>query len=440
MMTTTPRFHVPARLAFAAFGFVFLAGSAGAQLPSASTAALGLGDSYTAAARGFNAVAWNPAGLGLTGNQRASATMLTVRGSNGFGPVTLRDVADYSDVVVPASVKQDWLGRISTAGGQTGVGEASATWGAFQVGRFAMQFGTASRALTDLSPGVAELVMFGNAGVDGSVGDLDLSGSSLAAYAYSTAAASLAQPIAFPGGRLSLGVTVKWTAGHALALGENSVGSSTGEPLALQLDFPLVQTSLHPDSLKFDNGHGVGVDIGAGLELGRWTFAAAVQNVYNDFRWKADALRYRPLSLSFTAGATDTDTDARAFADAPEAVRSRMEQLGFEPVIAVGAMVRPSDRLMLTGDFRQASEDGMSTGPTMHAGGGLQYRLASWLPVRVGGALVSMGENDSGFQVGGGFGLDMGGWNLSASAARRATNRFGDATTVMLTIFGTGID
>jgi hypothetical protein len=437
-MMTIPQLRAWTFLTFAIVATV-TAGPAASQVPSASTPALGLGDNYTAAARGFNAVAWNPAGLGLSGNQAASLTLLTVRGANGFGPVTLGDVADYSDVVVPVGVKQDWLARITSAGGQTGIGEASATWGAFQIGRVAMHFSTASRAVTDVSPGVAELIMFGNGGTAGAMADMDLSGSSLTAFAYTTAAASVAQPIALPGGRLSLGVTVKWTAGHALAIGENSTGSGTVDPISLRLDFPLVQTTLNPDSIRFDNGNGVGVDVGAGLELGRWTFAAAVQNVHNGFAWRANDLRYRPLALAFTDEATDAETGARAFDEAPAAIRQRIADLGFDPVLALGAMVRPSERLMLTGDFRRTSDDGMATGPAMHAGAGLQYRLLRWLPLRLGGAFVSMGEDDSGYQAGGGLGLDLGGWNLSASAARRDTGRFGAANVVMVTVFGTGI-
>ena len=166
--------RLPALMAAAA---AFAAPAAG-QIPSASTAALGMGDSYTAAARGFNAIAWNPAGLGLTGNQSGSLTLLTVRGVNGIGPITLSDMATYSDAVVPDGVKLDWLTRIASAGGQTGVGEATATWGAFQAGRFGMQLGSVARGVTDLSPGVAELVMFGNAGDQGQPETLDLSGSS----------------------------------------------------------------------------------------------------------------------------------------------------------------------------------------------------------------------------------------------------------------------
>src|SRR5690606_25871553 len=149
------------------------------------------------------------------------------------------------------------------------------------------------------------------------------------------------------------------------------------------------------------NGSGWGVDVGAGLEAGMWTFAAVVQNVYNAFAWNPRSLRYRPLSLSIDGAETDSETEAVSCAQAPADVQQRIADYGFAPVIALGAMVRPSQRLALTGDFRRTSETGMTTGPVLHAGAGLQYRLVSWLPVRLGGAMVSLGEDDTGYQIAG---------------------------------------
>src|SRR5919206_5228981 len=90
---------------------------AAAQLPSASAVALGTGDNYTALARGYNAVAWNPAGLAMPGNPGFSLTILPVRGSGGLSPITLSDVADFSGTTIPDDVKASWLERIAAAGG-----------------------------------------------------------------------------------------------------------------------------------------------------------------------------------------------------------------------------------------------------------------------------------------------------------------------------------
>src|SRR5207253_3073963 len=89
----------------AAVMLVFVS-TASAQLPSSSTRALGMGDNATASAVGFNAVAWNPALLGLPNNPKGSFTLLPLRGIAGLGPVKLADIADYSDKFVPASVRE----------------------------------------------------------------------------------------------------------------------------------------------------------------------------------------------------------------------------------------------------------------------------------------------------------------------------------------------
>ncbi len=59
---------VTAMILSLAIGAVSFPGAASGQLPSASTAALATANNYTALARGFTAIALNPAGLGMSGN------------------------------------------------------------------------------------------------------------------------------------------------------------------------------------------------------------------------------------------------------------------------------------------------------------------------------------------------------------------------------------
>jgi hypothetical protein len=159
----------------------------------------------------------------------------------------------------------------------------------------------------------------------------------------------------------------------------------------------------------------------------------------NTFEWDSESLRYRPLQLEASEGRLVANTDEEPFANAPAELRAQIDDLVFKPGFGVGAAFEPSARLLLSADFRTASDEGMRTGATSHLGGGVQYELASWLPVRVGGALISYGEDNSGFQVGGGIGFNMGGWNLAASALQRETDRFGGETLLMATIFATGL-
>lgn len=417
-----------------------VAAPASAQVPSASTAALGMGDNFTAAARALNAVAWNPAGLGLRGGAAASMTLLTARGSNGIDPITLSDLASFAGTVVPAAVKEDWLARIEASGGETGTGAVEATWAAFHAGRLAFQLSSASRVLGDVSPGLARLIMFGNTDQNGDPRSLDLGGSSFRLHAYSTAAASWGHPLDLAGGgRLALGVTASYTWGHVLAFGERSDGSAIADPLSLDLVFPVIQTRLDPDSLRLNSGRGFNLDAGAALQTGSWTFGAVVRNILSGFAWNAEDLRYRPLSFTFREGESSTRTEALPITAAPAALRTLADELRFRPAIALGAMTAPSDRLAVTADARLAGDDGLLTGPTRHLGVGLQYRLLSWLPVRAGAAAIAMGKGDPGFQLGFGLGLDLAGVNVAGSFARRATDRLGAETTFMLTILSAGL-
>ena len=66
-----------------------------AQLPNASPAATGLSGAFTARARGYDAIAWNPANLGLRDNPGFSLGMLAVSASSGLDPISLSDIAPY---------------------------------------------------------------------------------------------------------------------------------------------------------------------------------------------------------------------------------------------------------------------------------------------------------------------------------------------------------
>ncbi len=68
------------RLLGAAAVVALAARPAAAQLPSASASALGVGDNYTALARGYNAVAWNPAGLAMPGSPGFSLAIMPLLG------------------------------------------------------------------------------------------------------------------------------------------------------------------------------------------------------------------------------------------------------------------------------------------------------------------------------------------------------------------------
>src|SRR5688500_6147829 len=100
------------------------AAAAHAQLPSASSKALGLAENFTAAARGYHAIAWDPALLGLPGGPGTSLAVAPLRLVTGLDPVTLSDLKEYEGIVVPLTVRDRWLAAVRNEGAEAGTGGA----------------------------------------------------------------------------------------------------------------------------------------------------------------------------------------------------------------------------------------------------------------------------------------------------------------------------
>jgi hypothetical protein len=263
--------------------------------------------------------------------------------------------------------------------------------------------------------------------------------------AYSTGAIAYGMPFMMKDGksRLSVGVTAKYTIGHFMAIGDESTGTASADPLQVSLQFPIVHTPFSDDEGGFDaqSGSGFGLDLGVGYQTTAWTFSAVVQNIMNTFEWDADKLYYRPGELLFNQNETTSSFDSQPLATAtgvPTTLRDRVENLKFKPIVAVGTAYQVSEKLRATGDVRLGSAEGIRVGPKTHAGAGLEYRLMSWLPIRVGAAYLQLDDEDTGSQIGGGIGLDLVGFNLAASANRRSTG-LGHDTIVMFTVFSRGM-
>ena len=406
--------------------------SASAQLPSASTRALGMGDNFTAVARGYAAVSWNPAMLGLPGNPGVSLALLPVRGIAGLGPVTLKDFKDYGGQFVPTDVREQWLQHIETKGKEQGTGGADATLLALQIGRFAVQVSSLFRGVADLAPGAAELLFFGNAGRTGEPRAFTLTNSSVRAHAESTVAASYAIPLGkgTATSHTSIGITGKYTIGHFLMMGMDQGSTTTTEP-SLDVNFPVVGTSTK--NFDANAGNGFGLDVGFAMRRGTLTLGAVVQNVVNTFKWDQTKLVFRQGTATFDANTKVSNFDEMPFAQAPANLQALVsDSAKFKPTIGAGAAVEVSRKLTVSADFRaRVGETSIEQEPKVHAGLGAEFRFIPILPIRVGVAGVT-----GGFQVGGGLGLNLGPLNLAASIASRSTE-LGTNVVSMFTLIST---
>jgi hypothetical protein len=395
-----------------------------AQQANASTAALGMGENFSAVARGYDVVAWNPAALGLSGNPETSAMIGTFQLKGGMGPIALSDLTRYSNVVVPDAVKAQWLADIRGAGSQGGAAGADMTWATVQTGRFALQVSSTARAANDISPGFAELLLFGNVDEEGNPKQLDLSGSTIDATVHSSIALSYGMPILeqADGSRVAVGVTAKYTVGHVLAASERSSGAASADPVAIEFAFPIAYSPVVREgrSPQLKSGSGFGVDVAIGYETGKLVLAAVAQNVLNSFAWDPALLSYRPAELIFADSGSDSRFAAEPLTSAPASVRERVAGLRFHPSWGLGAMLRSTPRLTLAADARIGKTTGMGTRPPVHAGAGAEYRPREWLPLQFGAAYVRTAPDRDGVQLTGGIGAKLGGFTLAVSGLRRA--------------------
>lgn len=388
-----------AAVAALTLGFV-PGGGLSAQLASASSRTVGLGGATTATAQRLEAIAVNPAGLGMPGaGFSLSFVPVTVR--QGLGPVTLADLAAQEGTVVSNAVKEQWLDAIAEQGTQSGTVGAEVTPAALTIGRFGFQLTTLVGGNMAVSPDIAEVILYGNAGRSGAPADLSLSGSTLEAFAVTTAGFSLGLPIPSEKGAMAVGATLKYSLGHVLAVGQEQGGALQADPIKVNVNFPMVTFDDESDDAVV--GSGVGLDVGFQMQRDRLRFGAAVHNLLNTFAWDDAKLVFRAGTASLEQGSNETDFDRKPYASAPAALRTAVDEMTFDPALSVGVAYDLQPDFTLAADVRNRFGDGMSLSPKLHAGLGAEYRGLGALHLRGGAALVT-----DGFLLSGGAGLQLG--------------------------------
>lgn len=393
------------------------ASAAGAQLPSASPAALGMADNYTAMARGFGAVAWNPANLGLPHNPRVSLTLLGVRGAGDLGPITTSDVAQYQGIRLPDAVRDTWMQRVDASGGENGQMGGGVTYFGMSVGHLAVQLSSAATMDANLPPGAMELALYGNAGRTGSATDIRLDGAHLTGALTTTAAIAWAHPIDLGLARLSFGATAKYIMGNALVHGEDRGSLLSTSSSRIDLRFPVILSDTGNSSRVGNHGKGFGLDVGGAWDSGPLTASLAIQNIVNSFRWDASSFFYKPIQAyygadtSYSSGKTALPLDS-----APADVRDWLNAQRFKPILSAGVAFRATHRLTLAADVRREMGEGLRVGDRTHAGVGAEFRLLPFVPLRAG-----LGVHAEGISLAAGTGLELGKVNLTVSAEDRRT-------------------
>jgi hypothetical protein len=410
----------------------------GAQLPNASPAAAGLGGNFTAIARGYEAVRWNPANLAMPGRPFLSLGLAMLGGTVGMDPVDLKTFTAGKGADVPDATRIAWVDEARLAGGQHIRMDGGVTPIALSVGPIGIQVGNSTYTNMDLSPDAWEAVLFGNAGNNGGQAkDLDFAGTSIRAGTFTTGAVSVALPIPinFTQGilkneRAAIGLTGKYVVGHGVLFAEDNGSVFGGQ--SITLSFP----SLAPIGDDFDPlaSTGMGADLSVAWSGGPWRVGFLGENVFNNFKWDTLQFGFRPGTGTIDAANGTTDFEEQPYSGAPQALKDVLTNQTFKPAFALGAAFALTDALTLTADMRRATggEDAIVFGPRSHFGVGAEWRLLSFLPLRAGVASVS-----DGWQAGAGFGLRLMGYELGLSTSLRARGS-AVASGFMLGVVGIG--
>lgn len=401
-------------VALAVLGALMAAAPLAGQLPDASAATLGTGGNNTATVRGFAAIGANPAGLGMPG-PGFSLAIVPVQASSGLNPIGLKDIKDVGGQLMSSATKEDWLARVTKAGGQSGSVTAGVSPLSLSVGRFGLQISGIASVNLDLAPSIMELALYGNAGRTGTPSDLTLSGSSASAFAVTTAGLSYGIPLHTKTGSMALGFTFKYSMGQVLAVARDQGGSVQSDPIQVNIDFPMV--SPDENNIKPNNGSGVGLDVGFQMKRHGLALGAAVMNVFNTFAWKTDNLVYRAGTAVLDQGTDSTNFDKQAYSLAPTALKSAVDGMTFKPVVSVGGAYDVRPDFTVSADLRSRLGDGMSIDPKMHLGAGAEYRGLKVLYLRAGAALIT-----DGYEYGGGLSLVLGPLDISAAGALEGGN------------------
>src|SRR5258705_2696883 len=144
--------HTMRRVSLAAVILSSVGGAASAQLPNASNAAFGMAGNFTAVARGFEAVAWNPANLGMPGRPGLSIGLGMAGGSVGMSPVDFRMLHEFSGKVIDSTTRVSWIDKARVAGGQRGKIDGGLTPLALSVGPLGFQVGSSVYTGRNRSP------------------------------------------------------------------------------------------------------------------------------------------------------------------------------------------------------------------------------------------------------------------------------------------------
>ena len=407
------------RLALPTLAWLVVPVALEAQLPRTSARALGLLQSQTAAARGYEAIAWNPALLAMPGRPSFSLNLIQVAAQEWTNAFDAGDVFKYSGDTLTTGDKDTILAKIPTDGPFALGAGLDASGIALTIGNFGFLLGAQGDAEGRVSRDFAELLLFGNV-QRRAVGSPPFLGDSSGAdgWAGGTAAFAMGLPIHVPVGHLAVGATLKLTQGIVIG-GLRDLGSTLQtNPFVGEVRVHYLYTS--PDS-SWANGMGLGADLGVAYELASgMRLGLAIENVFSTMSWSDDGLLYgrREYRLEQQGGAyvdsVISEIESSPFNEAdPLQAALRDSVLGratFPTRVRVGAQLKAGP-VVLAGDAMLRIKRGLIPGESQRLSAAAELPLSV---IALRGGLATDFEN--GVTFGGGLGFKFGPVRLDTAA------------------------
>src|SRR5882724_4153152 len=191
-----------------------------AQLPVSSARAMGMANGYGAAARGYEAIAWNPALLGLSDRPGFSLNLFQVSGELGDNAFNLSDFQKYKDKALTTADKDTILFKVRDCPPGTTITSCTATRPlsirlgaglttlAMTFGSFGISLSGGGSADASLSSDFIELGLYGNVTRKGNGQRYLGTGTAANALGTGTLAIAYASRLPTPVGQLAVGATL----------------------------------------------------------------------------------------------------------------------------------------------------------------------------------------------------------------------------------------
>jgi hypothetical protein len=405
-----------------AIGLLAVPAALTAQLPRATARSTAMLQSLTAAARGYEAIAWNPALLAMPGRPSFSLNIAQAAAdvhSNTLGP---SDVLRYFNDTLDTAAKDKILAAVRANGDSTlslGASAGAQVLG-LTIGPFGIMATGAGDAYAAVSDDAVELALFGNVTRRAPGERYAAAGTRGTGWAGASVAIGFGLPLhVVPTGHLAVGATLKLTrmvtagiAGDAGSFLQNAPNFSTraaGQALLF-----------HPDS-STNNGFGVGLDLGVAYDLmSGIRLGLTIENVFSTISWHENNLvYYRQDYIMQQVGDQFTDSTVADIempydpADPNQAALhdSLVSTQTFPTRVRAGVLLSAGP-VRITGDALVQLKSGLVPSDKQRLSAGVE------LPLKFVALRAGLSSNFSGgISYGGGLGFRMGPARLDLGAS-----------------------